>query len=139
MTETNVDADLVYPEICTDLVRLLFEIGYVAVGRGLQSYAEDIFDALITVRPKSELPVVGLAVCKMNFGDFALASKLLIEKALVINPSSDIAKSFLGVVSHYCGAINEATVIMNEVARNGKDEGAVSMAKAVLSEINSKT
>jgi len=49
------------------------EIRYVAVGRGLQSHAEDIFNGLAAARPESELPLVGLAVCKMNFGDFASA------------------------------------------------------------------
>jgi hypothetical protein len=139
MAEANVDADLMYPEICTDLVKLLFEIGYVAVGRGLQSYAEGIFNALIAARPKSELPVVGMAVCKMSFGDFALAYKVLVEKALVINPESDIAKSFLGMVSHCCGATKETVAIVSEVADDVKDAGAVGMAKAVLSEINAET
>ncbi|MDR0595327.1 MAG: hypothetical protein LBF94_01330 [Puniceicoccales bacterium] len=132
------NGDLTYPEICTDLVKTLFEVGYVAVGRGLQSYAEDIFNALIAARPESELPIVGLAVCRMNFGDFTSATALLMQKALVINPASDIAKSFLGMISHCCGANKEALLIMNEVISSGKDPSAISLAQNVIKEINFK-
>jgi hypothetical protein len=135
---SNASGNLIHPEICTDLVKTLLEIGYVAIGRGLQSHAEDIFQGLSTARPESELPIVGLAVCKMNFGDFASASKLLVEDALVINPSSSIAKCFLGVVSHYCGAKSEALIIMNEVLENSNDNSAINIAKSVIEEINSK-
>jgi hypothetical protein len=135
---SDARSDLTCPEVCTDLVRTLLEIGYVAVGRGLQSHAEDIFHGLIAARPESELPIIGLAVCKMNFGDFASATKLLSEDAIRINPASSMAKCFLGVVSHYCGAKNETLAIMNEVVESGNDESAVNIAKSVLEEINSK-
>jgi hypothetical protein len=39
-------------------------------------------------------------------------------------------------VSHYCGAKNEALLIMNEVVEHGDDENAVGIAKSVLEEIN---
>jgi hypothetical protein len=134
----NSNSDLKYSEIGTDLVRTLFEIGYVAVGRGLQSYAEDIFNALVAARPESELPVVGLAVCKMNFGAFTAAVTLLTEKALKINPSSDIAKSFLGLILHHCGATEKALAVMNDVLSNGTDANALNMARSIIDEINSK-
>jgi hypothetical protein len=136
--DSTANSDLAYPEVCTDLVRLLIEVGYVAVGRGMQSHAEDIFHGLIAARPESELPIIGLAVCKMNFGDFASASKLLAEDALAINPSSSIARCFLGVVSHYCGARDEALAIMQEVLETNSDIDAVNIAKSVLAEIGPK-
>jgi hypothetical protein len=132
------NSDLKYSEISTELVRTLFEIGYVAVGRGLQSCAEDIFNALAAARPESELPLVGLAVCKINFGNFVAATTLLLEKALKINPSSDIAKCFLGVAFHYCGAEKEALEIMNGIVSDGNDASALEIAKSVIDEINSK-
>ncbi|MDR1255850.1 MAG: hypothetical protein LBJ94_02930 [Puniceicoccales bacterium] len=137
MSESAND-DLTYPEICTDLVKTLLETGYVAVGRGLQVHAEDIFNGLIAARPESELPVVGLSVCKMSFGDFATATALLTKQALAINPSSEIAKCFLGVVSHYCGAAQQSLSIMSDLISNGTDETAINIAKNVVNEINSR-
>jgi hypothetical protein len=134
----DLNSDLKYPEISTDLVRTLFEIGYVAIGRGLQSYAEDIFSALAAARPESELPIVGLAVSKMNFGAFAAATALLTEKALKINPSSDIAKSFLGMILHRCGAAEKALAVMDDVLSNGTDASALNIARNIIDEINSK-
>jgi hypothetical protein len=74
----------------------------------------------------------------MDLGDFASATILLAEKALKVNPSSDIAKCFLGVVSYYCGALGEALLIMNEVINNGNDASAIGIARTVVDEINSK-
>jgi Flp pilus assembly protein TadD len=134
----NLNSDLTHSEISTDLVKTLFEVGYVAVGRGLQSYAEDIFNALAAARPESELPIVGLAVCKMNFGAFTVAATLLAERALKINPSSDIAKSFLGMILYLCGAKDKALAVMKDVLDNGTDASALSIARNIIDEINSK-
>lgn len=131
----STNNDLVYPEINTDIIRDLMEIGYVAVGRGLQTAAEDIFQGISAARPKSELPIIGLAVTKMNFGDFVSATNLLCKKALIINPHSSIAKCFLGVISHYCGAQDQAKSLLSEVISENADESAVSIAQTIINEI----
>ncbi len=127
---------LKFPEIDTAMVQTLMEIGYVAIGRGQQSAAEDIFNGISSARPESELPIIGLAVTKMNFGDFTAAFKLLGENALSINPESDLAKCFLGVVSFYCGAQKESLAIMSDILANSSDEVAIKIAKSTLEEIN---
>ncbi|MDR2737745.1 MAG: hypothetical protein LBB18_02270 [Puniceicoccales bacterium] len=104
--------------VSTELVQLLMELGYVACGRGLQANAEGIFEGLIRARPNSELPLVGLAIAKINFGDFLCASKILAERALKINPNSGLAKSFLAITSRALGWEKEAEALANEVLAN---------------------
>ena len=130
--------DVKFPEITKEVLQILMEAGYVAIGRGMQSAAEDIFDGVSAARPESELPVIGLAVTKMNFGDFVSASKLLYDKALAINPKSDLAKCFLGVVSFYCGAINEAASVLEGILSDSEDEAAKKIASSIMKEINEK-
>lgn len=135
---SDLTDDIKFPEISKEILQVLMEIGYVAIGRGLESAAETIFNGVSAARPNSELPVIGAAVTKMNFGDFASAVKLLGEKALVINPKSDLAKCFLGVVSFYCGSLKEALSILPDIIANSSDESAVKIATSIMNEINNK-
>ncbi|MDE6431770.1 MAG: hypothetical protein K2L13_00020 [Opitutales bacterium] len=135
----NSAGHISFPEVKRELLQILLDVGFVAVGRGMQSSAENIFSGVFAVRPESELPVIGLAFAKMCFGDFTSASKLIIETALVLNPNSDLAKSFLGIISFYCGATKEASIILSDVLAKNKDETSVKIAQSIIQEINQKS
>ncbi|MDR1401757.1 MAG: hypothetical protein LBI81_02255 [Puniceicoccales bacterium] len=115
-----------------ELVQMLMEIGYVAIGRGLQSHAESIFAGVIAARPSSELPLIGLAVCKINFGDFLAASKILTDRALKINPDSGMAKCFLAIAIKTLGGGKESKELASQVAETCTDQAAVALAKSIL-------
>ncbi len=132
----DVANNVTFPEISADMVKDLMEIGYVAIGRGSQTAAEDIFNGICAARPESELPIIGLAISKMNFGDFISASKLLSEKAFPLNPNNSLTKCFIGVVYFYCGAKKESLAIMEDILSNSEDESAIKIAQNISSEIN---
>lgn len=124
----------------SELVKILMDIGYVATGRGFQSQAADIFSGVIAARPNSELPLIGLAVSKINFGNFLEASKILSERALIINPNSGLAKCFLSMAIRALGGKSEADELLNEVVQSeASDECSKKLATDLINQENSKS
>lgn len=120
----------------SEMVQLLMDIGYVATGRGFQSQANDIFNGIIAARPNSELPLIGLAVNKLNFGNFVEAAKILSERALVINPDNGTAKCFLAMAVRSLGGNAEAQQLLEEVVNNDTDTVSQELAKGLLQQKN---
>jgi hypothetical protein len=81
--------------VSSEVVQTLREVGYVATVRGLPPQAESIYSGELAASPASELPRIGLAVCKVNLGYIEDAAKIRSEWALPINPDSEMAKCFL--------------------------------------------
>ncbi|MDR2603161.1 MAG: hypothetical protein LBC11_01180 [Puniceicoccales bacterium] len=121
--------------VSTEMVKCLMEVGYVAIGRGLQSQATNIFQGIIAARPSSELPLIGLAICKLNFGYIVDAAKILAEQALRLNPDSGLAKCFLAISIRALGREREACDLMRHVCddTNNNDPVAKAMAESFLS------
>ncbi|MDR3144624.1 MAG: hypothetical protein LBT64_03980 [Puniceicoccales bacterium] len=130
MSDANGQAEKDIP-VATELVQLLMELGYVAVGRGLQLQAQAIFDGLAAARPNSEIPLIGLAVCKINFGDFLGASKILAEQALRINPDSGMAKCFLAMAIKEIGGKREAEELIGQVIETCEEPAAKKLAESL--------
>ena len=126
LTKTNLD-------VSTELVQLLMETGYVACGRGLRQHSEGIFRAVAAARPDSELPLIGIGVCRLNFGDYQGASKVLLEEALKVNPNSGLAKAFLAITMKELNMKGEADSLMEDVKDNSDDPAAVNLAVSYLS------
>jgi Tfp pilus assembly protein PilF len=119
---TTIDASTADLPVSTEVVQTLMEVGYVAAGRGSKSNAEDIFKGVSAARPSSELPLIGLAVTEINFGDFLTASKILVEQALKINPDSGLAKCFLAMASKALGDKSVAEDLAKEISSSEKAE-----------------
>ncbi|MDR1366760.1 MAG: hypothetical protein LBJ13_02525 [Puniceicoccales bacterium] len=126
--DTNFKQD----SIPAEMLRLLVNIGYVATGSGKKKHAEVIFEGVIAARPQNELLYVAYAFMRMVFGEYTEASKLLMEKALRINPDSEIAKAFYGMLLHQVGRRGESYVILNQVKENGKDVDAIALAECII-------
>jgi hypothetical protein len=127
-TDTKIEADIAVP---SELMQLLMELGYVAVGRGFQTRAQDIFDGIIAARPNSELPLIGAAVCRINFGDFVGGAKILAEQALKINPDSGAAKCFLAMAIKEIGGKREADELVGQVIETCEDPVAKKLAESM--------
>jgi hypothetical protein len=115
------------------LVQLLTEIGLMGAGHGCIAESEAIFEALMAVRPESELPVVGAAMARLGAGQPEEAVRLLRDKALKINPASDDARSMLGLALRLAGRSAESQAVLRELAETGSDPRAVSLARSLLS------
>ncbi len=120
--------------IDTKLITILTEIGFIATKFNLKKEAENIFNALIEVRPDNEYPYIGLAIVMLNYGQYKEAENILRNKALKINPNSYTAKSFLGLTLKFAGYSNEGNRLLNEVIKDNKEVVSVNFAKTILSE-----
>ncbi|MDR1595490.1 MAG: hypothetical protein LBR91_01020 [Puniceicoccales bacterium] len=116
----------------SELMQILMDVGWVAIGRGMKANAESIFSGIAAARPNSELPLIGLAVCAINFGNFVGASKILAQKALPLNPNNGIARCFLAVAVRAIGEKDYALELANCVANECDDPVAVAFAKSLI-------
>lgn len=121
-------------EIEQTRIQMLMEIGFLAAGRGEINAAETIFNGIKALRPESESPLIGLAVARMNAGNNQEAIAILRDRALALNPLSDMANSFLGLALKLEGLNSQADSILEGVVAGNGDPGAVSMARALLAE-----
>ena len=122
-------------EVETSLIKLLMELGYVATGQGLHTEAEVIFTGVRAARPKSEYPLIGLAITKMNAGEYEEAIRLL-EEARELNPSNWLSASFLGLAFKLKGEQAKSRAILEEVLQNAQQKEAINMAQALLAEMS---
>jgi hypothetical protein len=119
-------------EIGTPLIRLMMEIGYLATGNGFPTEAEAIFEGVRAVRPGSEVPIIGLAVSRMNAGHPLEAVSLLEEQALRLNPESELTRGFLGLALRLAGHTARSQSVLEELAAKATNPIAGGMARALL-------
>lgn len=123
-------------EIDSQLIRLIFEAGFLAGANNMPDDSETIFNAVKIFRPESEYPYIGSAVTCLNMGKNDDAVRILRDEALKVNPESNIARAFLGLSLKFSGLMDQSRTILQEVIDSGKDEKAVNMAEAILAEMN---
>jgi Tfp pilus assembly protein PilF len=121
-------------EVPTEMIRLLLDIGYVSTGSGRRQDAENIFESIIAARPKQELSFVAYSFMRMVFGEYVEASHLLIEKALKINPASEMAQAFYGLLLYQVGRKGESDVILSGIMGKGEDKDAYQLAESIIKE-----
>jgi hypothetical protein len=121
-------------EIGTPLVRLMMEIGYLATGNGFSAEADLIFEGLRAVRPASEIPIIGLAVTRMNSGRHFEAVSLLQEQALRLCPGSELAQGFLGLALRLAGHTGRSQSVLEDLAAKATNPCAGAMARALLAD-----
>jgi hypothetical protein len=128
--DTNFDVQ----EVPTEMVRLLLNIAYVGAGSGRKQDTENIFEGIIAVRPTQELPFIAYSFIRMVFGEYNEASHLLIEKALKINPKSEMAQAFYGLLLYQVGRRGESDIVLNNIMNNMEDKDAYLLAESIIKE-----
>lgn len=126
--------DVSNDSISGEMLRMLTDVGFVATGKGMREDAGIIFDAIISARPKNEYVNIACAFMHIVFGEYSDASKLLVEGALKINPCSEIAKSFYGLLLYQVGQRGQGISILEDIKNNGKDIDAINLAKKIIEE-----
>ena len=121
-------------EIGTPLVRLMMEIGYLATGNGFSAEAEAIFEGVRAVRPGSEVPIIGLAVTRMNTGRPLEAVSMLEQQALRLSPESELSRGFLGLALRLAGHTGQSQSVLEDLAAKATNPCAGAMARALLAD-----
>jgi hypothetical protein len=58
----------------------------------------------------------------------------LIEKALKINPKSEMAQVFYGLLLYQVGRKGESNMILSGIMDNGEDKDAYQLAESIIKE-----
>ncbi len=124
-------------QLDSSLLQLMMEIGFLATGYGLFDDAEKIFTGLKQVCPESCSPSIGLAFSKMSKGNMEEAVALL-EGELENQENrkdADLVKAYLALALKLAGRSEQAKNLAEKLAKEGTQESAVNMAKAILEEV----
>lgn len=126
------------PGISKETLQLLMEIAYMGAQQAMPDLAEKVFIGIAAVRPKSELPMIGLALCAMARNNFQLAVYILGKKALPLNSNSSHTKNFLSLALIRTGYSSHALQLLQEVINEAKDPKEVEFAKNLLNELKKR-
>jgi Flp pilus assembly protein TadD len=115
------------PTLETDDVRMLVDLGFIALWRGAERQATAIFEGVVAARPKEEAGYLGSALVQLYRGD--LDAAIVTLRRL---PPSDAAQTFLGLALSRQGAASEARRILNEVVETAQGTSFARLAEAVI-------
>lgn len=122
-----------------EILQLLMEIGFLGADNFMPDIAEKLFVGIAAVRPKSELPLLGLGLCAMAKTNFPLAAYILGKKALPLNPKSSHVKNFLALALIRTGHVKNASDLAKEVLNDSSDPKEKEFAQNILNEIAKKS
>ena len=122
-------------EFETDMLTTLMEIGHLAGGYGFFAESETIFAGLAAARPNSALPHIGRAVAHLNAHRPEEAVRILREQALERDPTSELARGFLGLSLMLAGFRHEGERVIQVLLDQGGDATALKLAENLIHEL----
>lgn len=114
----------------SDDVRLLVDIGFIALSAGFNRDAESIFAGVAAARPAQEAGPLGSAMVRMAEGDPAGAAAILRRL-----PPSDAAQTYLGLALLRLGEVGEARRTLQGVAETAAGTPFGTLAAGTLAEL----
>lgn len=108
-------------------VRILTDLGFMSVSRGLLIHAAAIFEGVKAARPQQEAGFIGMALVYIAAGDYEKAISTL--KPL---PPSDETRAFLGLAYLKQGDKEQGVKILQDVANTATTSSVAEMAHHFL-------
>lgn len=119
--------------LCSEEIRLLVDVGFVAAGLGLVPQAQAIFDGLRLFRPDASFADIGISTALMNAGQADEAVRFLQRRHDRVSPSDQTLQVFLGVAMRLAGRTGESEAILRRVVQRGPDDNpGYGLAAAML-------
>ncbi|WP_163850647.1 hypothetical protein [Pseudooceanicola aestuarii] len=116
-------------ELNTEGYKLLAEIGFLGISRGMAQQAEVVFSALHRLRPEEETGPIGLALTHLAANE-AQAAVQVLEKAR----QSDTIIAFRCLAHARLGDRDTARELRDELHETGAAETLTAMADGALAE-----
>jgi predicted Zn-dependent protease len=110
-------------------LNLLAEICYIALSRGILPQARAMLDALVRLRPRAEVTLVGEAMFWLTLNE----PRLAVDK-LRNGPPSDSVRAFLGYAMMHSGEAEAGARILQEVAAKARVPACRTLAATFLEE-----
>ncbi|MCX5772423.1 MAG: tetratricopeptide repeat protein [Candidatus Hydrogenedentes bacterium] len=118
-------------DLSTDHVRLLAELGLIAVGEGRLEEAAAITDAVAAYRPNEVAVYVARALIELRRGKPEDAVRLLESDALANHPGNPMLQTFLGMALMAAGYGARARGILETMALQQTDMKAAALAQSL--------
>jgi len=123
-----------FSNISSDLLKLLAEIGFLGISKGLTNQPKDIFSGIIAVRPDDPNAFLGKAIADTLAGNVSEGSEAL-NAILKNDPKNDIAKSFLALAFFMKKDYTEVKKLAKCIIEANADANAVAMANGLLEQM----
>ncbi|MCX4024658.1 hypothetical protein H0A36_09860 [Endozoicomonas sp. SM1973] len=114
------------------LPQLLVELGFIAVGQGMNSEAQCIFAAMQQQHPQQLAPILGQALLKLNQNEPEAA--LVTLKNFSTVKEQDMLQAYQALCLMKLGHNNEAEQLL-KILINSPEPAVVPFAQALLKEI----
>lgn len=121
-------------KIDSDLLKLLMEMGFLAVTSGRLGEAAVIFKGVAQARPSSAYPRIGLGCVAMGRGDYEGAVDVLSGAPATEQAERDLCQGFLGMALKLAGRHDECREVLSQLQVEGENETAVRMAGRLMGE-----
>ncbi len=112
-------------------MRILLEAGYLYLGMNRYKEAREVFEGVVTLAPKSDVPLVALGNVFCVQGKFDEAIKQY-EKALEVDGKSAFAKAYLGEAQLFKGQEDLAKKTLEEASKMDPGGKSGDFARALL-------
>lgn len=119
-------------KIDSNLLKLLMEMGFLAVNTGRLGKAAVIFKGVAQARPESVYPHIGLGCVAMGRGDYAGATEILNNAPVTERAERDLCQGFLGMALKLDGRHGESRQVLIRLQTEGENEVAVRMAGRLM-------
>jgi Flp pilus assembly protein TadD len=119
-------------KIDSDLLKLLMEMGFLAINAGRLGEAETIFQGVAQARPNSGYPQIGLGCVAMGRGDYDKAAEILRDSPAKEQEERDLCMGFMAMALKLNGRNAECQDVVSRLQAEGKNEVAVRMADKLL-------
>jgi len=116
-------------DVSTEEAKLLAEIGFLGIGRGLPAPSAAVFEALANARPDQEAGPIGLALASL-----AMQAPDRAVEALRRAPQSETVIAFRVVAHAQLGERAVAQELRDELAEAQADPALLEMADGALNE-----
>ena len=112
-------------------LRVLLEVGYLYLGMQKFKEAGEVFEGVMVLTPKSEVPIVALGNVFCVQGKFDQAIKMY-QKALEVEPKSAFATAYLGEAQFFKGDKDKAHETLNQASKMDPQGKSGDFARALL-------
>ena len=123
-------------KIDPDLIKLLMQMGYMAINMNRLNEAKTIFRGLAKARPDISYPKIGLGCTAIANGDFASAIEILNGATTMESTETerDLCRSILGIALKLEGRHDESQEVLNQLRTEGAHETAIGIADKFMEE-----
>lgn len=129
------DMDTTKIGVDKELLQTLYQIGISGIYQDCLGESETIFEGLRAVRPKSEVPLLGLALTRFAQVKVKDAIHILMDDALELNPDNYVIRAYLAMILKRTGMESQAKDLCDGIIEDNKDASAVEFAKIIMNDI----